>query len=103
MNANRTGHSPCRERYAEKLVMIKAARISQCELPYEKHKFFQTTQKTNERLCMLDLCGNGMHHPSRVVISELFLSSTLRSKIVKPETKQQIFGNFKMKMKPQRN
>jgi len=103
MNANRTGHSPCRERYAEKLVMLTTAHTSQCELPYEKHKFFQTTQKTNESLCMLDLCGNGMHHPSRVVFSELFLSSTLRSKIGKPETKQQTFGNFNMKTKPQRN
>ena len=35
---------------------------------------------------MLDLCG--MHHLSRVVFSELFLSSTLLSKIGKPETKQ---------------
>ena len=50
---------------------------------------------------MLDLYG--MHHLSRVVFSELFLSSTLLSKIGKPETKQQTFGKFNIKTKPHRN
>jgi len=48
MNANRTGRSPCHELYAETLVMLKATHTSQCELPYEKQKFCQTTKKTNE-------------------------------------------------------
>ena len=48
MNANRTSHSPCHERYVEKLVMSKATHTSQCELPYEKKKLCQTTKKTNE-------------------------------------------------------
>jgi len=39
---------------------------------------------------MLDLCV--MYHSSRVVFRVLFLSSTLRSKIEKPETKQHTFG-----------
>jgi len=51
MNANRTGHSPCHERNVEKLVMLKATHTSQCELPYEKQKLFQTTKKTNESVC----------------------------------------------------
>ena len=47
MNANRTGHWPCHERYAEKRVILKAAQTNNdCELPQEK-KFFQTTQKSN--------------------------------------------------------
>ena len=48
INANRTSHSPCHERYVEKLVMSKATHNSQCELPYEKKKLCQTTKKTNE-------------------------------------------------------
>ena len=36
MNANSTGHSPCHDRYVEKLVMLKATHTSQCELPCEK-------------------------------------------------------------------
>ena len=48
MNANRTSHWPCHERYAEKLVMSKVTHTSQCELPYEKKSLCQTTKKTNE-------------------------------------------------------
>ena len=48
MNANRTGHSPCHERYVEKLVMLIATHTSQCELSYEKQKFCKTTTKTKE-------------------------------------------------------
>jgi len=44
MNAKRTGHLPCHERYAEKRVMLKAAHTNQCEVPYEQQKFFQTAQ-----------------------------------------------------------
>ena len=52
MNANRTGHWPCHERYAEKRIMLKAAHTnSYCELPYEKEKLFQSTQKTNDSVC----------------------------------------------------
>ena len=51
LNANRTGDLPCYEHYAERRVMLKAAHTNQCELPYEKIKFFQTTQKTNESVC----------------------------------------------------
>ena len=52
MNTNKTGHWPCHERYAEKRVMFKAANTNNyCELPYEKGKFFQTTQRTNEIVC----------------------------------------------------
>ena len=32
MNANRTGHLPCHERYAERRIMLKAAHTNQCEL-----------------------------------------------------------------------
>ena len=51
MNANRTSHSPSHEGYVEELVMLKATHTSQCELPYEKLKFFQITKKTNESVC----------------------------------------------------
>ena len=52
MNANRTGHWPCHERYAEKRVMLKAAHTNHCELIYEKETFFcHTTQKSNESVC----------------------------------------------------
>ena len=51
MNANRTGQLPCHERYAESRMMLKAAHTNQCELPYEKQTFFQTTQETNESVC----------------------------------------------------
>ena len=51
INTNRTGHSPCHERYVKKLLMLKATHTSQCELPHEKQKFFQTTHKSNERVC----------------------------------------------------
>ena len=34
LNANRTGHLPCHERYAERRIMLKAAHTNQCELPY---------------------------------------------------------------------
>ena len=52
INANRTGHLPCHERYAERRIMLKAADTNQCELPYyEKQTFFQTTQGTNEIVC----------------------------------------------------
>ena len=50
MDANRTGHLPCHERYAEMRIMLKVAHTNQCEQPYyEKQTFFQTTQDTNER------------------------------------------------------
>ena len=48
MNANRTSHAPCHERYVEKLVMSKATHTRQCELPYEKKKLCKNTKKTNE-------------------------------------------------------
>ena len=52
LNANRTGHLPCHERYAERRLMLKAAHTNQCELPYyEQQTFFQTTQGTNEIVC----------------------------------------------------
>ena len=52
MNANRTGHRPCHERYTEKRITLKAAHTNNyCELPYEKEKLFQSTQKANEIVC----------------------------------------------------
>ena len=38
MNANRTGHLPCHEHYAERRIMLKAAHTNQCELPYYENK-----------------------------------------------------------------
>ena len=53
MTANSTGHWPCHERYAEKRIILKTAHTNTyCELRYEKEKFFQTTQKTNEIVCL---------------------------------------------------
>ena len=52
MNANRTGHLPCHEHYAERRIMLNATHSNQCELPYhEKQTFFQTAQETNEIVC----------------------------------------------------
>ena len=52
MNANRTGHLPCHELYAERRIMLKAAHTNPCELPYYvKQTFLQTTQGTNESVC----------------------------------------------------
>ena len=52
INANRTGHLPCHERYAERRIMLNATHTNQCELPYhEKQAFFQTAQETNEIVC----------------------------------------------------
>ena len=48
INGNRTGHWSCHERFAEKRVMLTVSHTKHCELLYEKQKFFQTTQKTNE-------------------------------------------------------
>ena len=97
MNANRTGHLQCHERYAERRIMLKAAHTNQCELPYYEKQTFFKLHRALTRVYMLYL--GGMHRHSRVVFWELFLSS----KIGKPETKQQTFGKFSMKTKPQRN
>ena len=51
INANRTDHWPCHENSAQKRVTLKAAHTNHCELPYEKEKFFQTTQKSNGSVC----------------------------------------------------
>ena len=47
---NRRGHWPYHdhERYVEKVVTLKAAHTTHCELPYGKQKFFQTTHESND-------------------------------------------------------
>ena len=100
ITANRPGPWPYHERYADKQVTPKARHNSHDEAPYEKkQRFFQTTQATTRLYTRL---AWGAPLLSRRVL-RVFFSFTLRNQIRRPETKQQTFGNFSMKTKPQSN
>ena len=100
ITANRPGPWPYHERYAEKQVTLKARHDCHDEVPYEKKKKGSSKLPRQLHDYILDL--RGVHHFPRVVFSE-FLSFTLRNQIGRPETKQQTFGKFNMKTKPQSN
>ena len=55
--------------------MLKAAHINQCEQPYEKQRFFQTTQKTNESVVYVRLVWDAPPL-SRRVLRAVFVEHT---------------------------
>ena len=55
--------------------MFKAAHTNQCEQPYEKQRFFQTTQKTNESVVYVRLVWDAPPL-SRRVLRAVFVEHT---------------------------
>ena len=100
ITANRPG-GPWRyhERYADKQVTPKARHNSHDKVPYEKKKVLKN-YPGNYTIIYYTCVGCTT---SLASCSESVLSFTLRNQIGIPETKQQTFGKFNMKMIPQSN
>ena len=97
--ANRPGPWPCPERNADKQVTPKSRHNCHVEVPYEQTKVLPN-YPGNYTIIYQTCMGCTT---SLASCSESSLSLTLRNQIGRPETKQQTFGKFSMKTKPQSN